>query len=142
MAEWSANAAQTVTPNAPVIFTDNPVPPVTDLVRHRDETGAFLLRGYDLCPRRRSSKYHVIFNANIAIPTGGTVGPISIAATIDGSVIPATTAIVTPASVEEFFNVCINFDALIWNGCCESVSIINTSSGDILVQNANIEFNR
>lgn len=45
MAEWSANAVQTVNPGEAVIFTENPVPPVTNLVRHRSETGVFMLTG-------------------------------------------------------------------------------------------------
>lgn len=137
MAEWSANDVQTVAPGESIVFTSNPVPPKTTLIRHRDESGNFLMRGYGNCPRG-SSIYRVIFNGNIAIPTGGTVGAISIASQIASDTVPATTAIVTPAAVEEFFHVSIGFDAQIWNGCCESLSIINTSDQDILVQNANI----
>lgn len=34
----------------------------------------------------------------------------------------------------------INVD--VWNGCCETVSVRNTSTQPILVQNANIIFSR
>lgn len=53
----------------------------------------------------KPGKYMVTATANIAIPTGGTVGDISVALTSNGSVIAGTTATVTPAAVEEFQNV-------------------------------------
>jgi hypothetical protein len=46
------------------------------------------------------ARFKVTFGGNIAIPTGGTVGPISLAIAIDGEAVPATTMIVTPAAVE------------------------------------------
>ncbi len=61
------------------------------------------------CPCSRlyndNATYLVDFGANIAIPTGGTVGAISIAYAVDGGTDQASTMIVTPAAVEEFFNV-------------------------------------
>lgn len=50
--------------------------------------------------------------------------------------------IVTPAAVEEFFNVSVSKTIPIWNGCCQTVSVRNTSEIPILVQNANITFSR
>jgi hypothetical protein len=49
---------------------------------------------------------------------------------------------VTPAAVEQFFNVSRAVNAQIWNGCCETVTVRNTSEIPILVQNANIIFSR
>lgn len=149
MAEYSANALQTVNPGETVVFTEAPDPCRRGLVRHRDGTGSFLLSGWVpnigcgcRCRRQRSAEYLVDFGANIAIPTGETVGPISVALTIDGATIPASQMIVTPAAVEEFFNVSRAINAQIWNGCCESVAIRNTSDIPILVQNANVIFSR
>lgn len=82
------------------------------------------------------------FGANIAIPTGGTVEAISLAISIDGSTIPSSQMIVTPAAVEEFFNVSRAINAEIWRNCCETVTVRNTSDQPILVQNANIIFSR
>lgn len=82
------------------------------------------------------------FGANIAIPTGGTVEAISLAISIDGSSIPSSQMIVTPAAVEEFFNVSRAINAEIWRNCCETVTVRNTSDQPILVQNANIIFSR
>ena len=147
MAEYSANAVQTVNPGESIVFTDAPVPCTRGLVRHRDETGSFLLRGDTTqrayCGRRnRFSNYLVDFGANIAIPEGGTVGPISVAITIDGATIPASDMIVTPAAAEQYFNVSRAVNAQIWSGCCETVTIRNTSAQPILVQNANVIFSR
>ena len=154
MAEWSANAVQTVNPGEAVIFTETPVPPVTNLVRHRDDTGSFLLSGVSMrpysgcaCNRPKSTTYRVSFNANIAIPTAGVYLvecwiQIGIATQIDGTTVPTSSAVVTPAAVEEFFNVGSDVDAQIWLGCCESVSVINNSATPILVRNANLIIER
>lgn len=145
-AEYSNNAVQTVNPGESVIFTNSPVPCNRGLVRHRDDTGSFLLAGKvhksncGCCPQ--SANYLVDFGANIAIPTGGTVGEISLAIVLDGSTIPTTEMIVTPAAVEQFFNVSDATIAQVWRGCCETLSVRNTSDQPILVQNANIIFDR
>jgi len=83
--------------------------------------------------------YLVTFHANIAIPPTGTVGPISLAVAIDGDVDPSSTMIITPAAVEEFGNVGAEIIVAVPAICgCESVSVRNTSTGDVLVQNANL----
>lgn len=148
MAEYSANAVQTVNPGETIIFTESPVPCTRGFVRHRDDSGSFLLSGYvpntNGCPccKPKSANYLVDFGCNIAIPTGGTVGSISVAITIDGNTIPSSTMIATPAAVEEYFNVSRAINAQIWKGCCETISVRNTSDQPILVQNANIIITR
>lgn len=142
MAEFSANAVQTVNPGESIVFTENPVPCRQGLVRHRDGTGSFLLSGRSNCCCKRNVNYLVDFGANIAVPTGETVGAISIAITIDGTTIPGSEMEVTPAAVEEFFNVSRATNVGIWNGCCESVSFRNTSTIPILVESANVIFSR
>lgn len=149
MAEYSANAVQTVNPGETVVFTEAPVPCNRGFVRHRDGSGSFLLSGFVpntgcgcRCNRKNTADYLVDFGANIAIPTGQAVGPISLAIVIDNSTVPATTMTVTPAAVEEFFNVSRAANAQIWRGCCETVAVRNTSDIPILVQNANILFSR
>ena len=149
MAEYSSVTVQTVNPGETVVFSNEPSPCQLGLIRHRDETGNFLLVGYvpqqyNVCPcrRARTANYLIDFGANIAIPTGETVGPISLAITIDGATIPGSTMIVTPAAVEQFFNVSRAINADIFKGCCETISVRNTSSIPILVQNANIIITR
>ena len=148
MAEFSNNLQQLVNPGETVIFTESPVPCRRGLIRHRDDTGNFLLVGYIprqygcRCNRQQDANYLVDFGANIAIPTGGTVEAISVSLTVDGATLPASNMIVTPAAAEEFFNVSRAINVAVFNGCCESLAVRNTSSQPILVQNANIIISR
>ena len=133
--EIIANAVQTVAPNQNVLFTDS-ITCGNCSISHRSGSGLITLRGITNQCRAR---YKVTFGANIAIPTGGTVGPIQIALSIDGEAIPTTTAIVTPAAVEEYFNVFTAIFIDVPRDCCLTVSAKNiTTDEDILVQNANL----
>ena len=149
MAEYSANAVQVVNPGEAIVFTESPDPCRRGFVRHRDGSGNFMLSGW--VPSRRScgcgcnrhnAEYLVDFGANISIPEGGTVAPISVAIQLDGSTVPSSTMIVTPAAVNEYFNVSRAINVNIWRGCCESIAIRNTSDQPIQVQNANVIFSR
>lgn len=147
MSEFSAIAVQTVNPGESVVFTANPVPCRRGFVRWRDESPNFLLSGNmgNRCVCTcvsKSAKYHVDFGANIAVPTGETVGPISVAIAVDGTTLPESTMISTPAAVEEFNSVSKAVTIDIWRGCCQTVTVRNTSSIPILVQNAVINFSR
>lgn len=145
MAEYSANAVQIVNPGESIVFTDTPVPCRRGFVRHREGSGNFLLSGWTPaapCRCNKSANYLVDFGANISIPEGGTVGEISVAIALDGSTIPATQMIVTPAAVDDYFNVSRAVNVDIWRGCCETVTIRNTSDQPIQVQNANVIFSR
>lgn len=148
MAEYSANSMQTVAPGEAIVFTTSVSPCRRGLIRHRDETGNFILAGWSptrfgcRCNQNGSVEYLVDFGANISIPEGGTVGPISVAIAIDGTTVPASTMIVTPAAVNESFNVSRAINADIFKGCCETVTVRNTSDQPIQVQNANIIFSR
>lgn len=132
--EIIANELQTVLENQNVLFTDTVVPGKA-CTMHRVGSGLVTLKGLtDQCRAR----FKVSFGGNIAIPAGGTVEAISLALAIDGEPIASTTMIVTPAAVEEFFNV---FGAIyldIPRGCCSQVSVRNISTQSIDVQNANL----
>lgn len=147
-AEYSNNAVQTVNPGETVVFTEDTIPCTRGFVRHRQGSGNFLLSGWVpprrgcCCNKNQNAVYKTDFGANIAIPTGGTVEPISVAITLDGATLPATNMIVTPAAVEEFGNVSRATNVSLFRGCCETLAIRNTSSQPILVQNANIVFAR
>lgn len=135
-----------VNPGESVVFTASPVPCNRGLVRHRNDSGNFLLRGNvrrNICGCcAESAQYLVDFGANIAIPTGGTVGSISLALTLDGATLPTTQMTVTPAAVEEFWNVSDATILGVWRGCCQTLTVRNISDQPILVQNANIIFSR
>ena len=145
MAEWTSVAVQTVNPGESVIFTDTQQACNKGLILHRNDSGAFLLKGVSNavtggCPCCNSNtvEYMADFGANIAVPTGETVGPISVAFTVDGNTLAGTTMTVTPAAVEEYFNVSRATNVSIWKGCCQTFAIRNTSSIPILVQGANL----
>ena len=137
--EIIANAVQTVQANQNVYFTDTVICGNAS-IGHRDDSGLVTLRGVTNCQNR--ARFMVSFGGNIAVPTGGTVGPISLAIAIDGEAVPSTTMIVTPAAVEQFFNVKSSVFIDIPRGCCSQISIVNTSTEAISVQNANLIITR
>ena len=136
--EITANAIQTVNENANVLFTDTVVCGNCS-ISHRDGSGLVTLRGLTNQCRAR---YRVSFGGNIAIPTGGTVGPISLAIAIDGEPVATTTMISTPAAVEEYQNVFSAIFLDIPRGCCSQISVKNISDQDIEIQNANLIIER
>lgn len=132
--EITANAIQNVLANQNVIFTDSVICGNCSIM-HRDDSGLITLRG---STNQCNARYRVSFGGNIAIPTGGTVGPISLALAINREPIASTTMIETPAAVEEFSNV---FSAIFINvpkGCCYTITVQNVSTQAIDVQNANL----
>ena len=136
--EIIANAVQTVPANQNVYFTDTVICGNCS-ISHRDDSGLVTRRGVTNQCRAR---FMVTFGGNIAVPTGGTVGPISLAIAIEGEPVPATTMIVTPAAVEQFFNVKSSVFIDVPRGCCTRISVENTSDEAIVVQNANLIITR
>lgn len=106
---------------------------------HRDDSGLITLRGLTNQCRAR---FRVTFGANIAIPTGGTVESISLALSLDGEPVGPTTMTVTPAAVENYFNVSSNIFIDVLKGCCLTVGVKNINTQSILVQNANLIIER
>lgn len=134
MAEYTANTLQNVLTNQNVLFTDTPICG-NNSITHREGSGLITLRGVTCQSRAR---FKINFGGNIAVPTGGTVEAISMAIAINGEAVPTTTMIVTPAAVSEFFNVGASIFIDVPAGCCVNVSVKNTSTQAIDVQNANI----
>ena len=132
--EITANAPQNVGVNQNVLFTETAVCGNSSIV-HREGSGLVTLRGITNQCRAR---FKVFFSGNIAVPTGGTAGAISLAISLDGEPVPTTTMIVTPAAVEEFFNVASGIYLNVPAGCCSRIAVTNTSTQEIVVQNANL----
>jgi len=141
-AEFTSNAVQEVGIGQNVIFTETAIPCRKGYVIHREGSGVITLRGIVNCPNAKYAMYEVSFGANIAIPTGGTVDPISIAIAIDGESLPTSSAIVTPAAVDNYWNVYVTANIQVPRGCCPMIAVENTSTQAINVQNANIKINR
>lgn len=139
MAEYIANTVQTVAVNQNVLFTDTVVCNRNNSITHRAGSGLINLKGITCQCRAR---YRVSFGANIAIPAGGTIEPISLVIAMDGEPVTSTTMIVTPSAVSEYFNVSSEILIDIPKDCCSQISIKNISSQSINVQNANIIIDR
>lgn len=147
MAEYLANAEQTVGLNSPIIFTAS-IPCTRGYIYHEDETGIFILRGIT---NNCFARYQVTFNGNISIPEGGTVGPIAVAIAVNGEPRTTSRAISTPAAVDEYGNVTSTAIITVPKECCFSLSVEavdgTTEVGDtpapqINVINSNLVINR
>lgn len=138
MAEYSNTFVQQVEANQNVVFTETPVPGNNCIV-HREGSGIITLRGVTNQCRAR---YKVVFGGNIAIPTGGTVGAISVAIALEGEALGSATATVTPAAVGDEFNVFAAAFVEVPRGCCATISVKNVNTQTIEVQNANIIIER
>ena len=136
--ELTANALQLVAENANLQFTDEVIGGCNSIL-HRSGSGLVTLRGITTQCRAR---FKVFFSGNIAIPTGGTVGAISLAISINGEAVAPTTMIQTPAAVEQFSNVASSIYIDVPSGCCITIAVTNTSDQDIDVQNANLIIER
>ena len=113
-------------------------------VLHREGAGIVTLRGIVNNPCASSARYSVTFNGNIAIPTGGTVGEISVAIAIQGEPDGASLAANTPAAVDQYGNVTSTTQVDVPRGCCYTIAVANTSetAEPILVRNANLVVSR
>ena len=139
-AEYSAVAVQTVAVDDNIFFDNGCRACRKGFIQHRDDSGIFFLKGSTNGCR---AVYRVTFNGNIAIATGGTVEPISVALTINGEQLGNALATVTPNFAEAFFNVSITTFIDIPCGCCVTVSVENVCDTTAIdVTNANIIFDR
>lgn len=134
LAQYTNVFVQQIAANANAVFTETPVAGSNCIV-HREGSGIITLRGITSQCRAR---YLVTFNGNIAIPTGGTVGPISIAIALEGEPLGSATATVTPAAVGNEFNVSMSAFVDVPKGCCVTVSVKNVNAQTIELQNASM----
>ena len=138
--EYSAILPQTIAVDENVIFNNGSRACRKGFIQHRDDSGIFFLKGATNGCR---AVYRVTFNGNIAIATGGTVEPISVALTINGEALGNATATVTPAAIGDFFNVSVTTFIEIPCGCCVTVSVENVSDATAIdLTNGNIIFDR
>ena len=103
---------------------------------HREGSGLITLRG--LTNQCRAVSY----GGNIAIPTGGTVEAITAALAINGEDLASATATVTPAAVENYFNVYVSAQVSVPRGCCLTVGMRNTSTQTVNFANSNLTVER
>ena len=70
----------------------------------------------------RFARYKVTLQGNVQIPAGGAVTPIAIGITVNGTTIPESIAIVTPAAAEDYWHVNTSTVITVPCGCCLTVS--------------------
>lgn len=139
-AEYSKTEIQTITINNNVLFDNGNRACNKGYITHRTDSGIFRLKG---ATNGCKAIYRVTFNGNIAIATGGTVEPITIALQEDGETVNNAVATVTPTAIGDFWNVSLDTFITIPCGCCVTVSVKNISDTTAIdIRNANIIFSR
>lgn len=106
---------------------------------HREGAGIVTLRGLT---QQCKARFKVAFGGNIAIPTGGTVEAITAALAINGEALTSATATVTPAAVENYFNIYVSAIVEVPKGCCVTVAMENTSAQAVNFANSNMTVDR
>lgn len=138
MAEYSNSNIVTVAAGQNVPLTSAAVNSKPCIV-HRDGAGIVTLRGLT---NQCKARFRVSFGGNIAVPTGGTVEAITAALAINGEPLTSATAIVTPAAVENYFNIYVNAIVEVPRGCCLTVAMENTSTQAVNFANSNLSVDR
>ena len=149
MAEYVYNPIQLVQPNQNVLLSRS-IPCPKNYVYHREGSGILTLRGIVNNACGCFARYQVTFNANIAVPTDGTVGAIAVSLALDGEPIQTSKAIVTPAAVDEYFNVTSTAIITVPRVSCANLTGARVSEEEkaadapsaINVQNANLTVSR
>ena len=136
--EIIANAPQLVATNQNVIFTDTVIGGCNSII-NRAGSGLVTLRGLT---RQCRARFKVYFNSNVALPSGATVSPTSLAIAINGEPVTSTIMITTPAAVLNYWNISAATYVDVPAGCCTNISVINNGTESTLVENANFIIER
>nr|DAD84472.1 MAG TPA: hypothetical protein [Myoviridae sp. ctCjb12] len=134
MAEFTSTTIQTVAAGQNLPLTETAIKG-SNCINHRAGAGNVTLRGLT---NQCKALFKVSFGGNIAIPTGGTVGAISVALAVGGEALNSATAIVTPAAVDQYSNVFTAVYVEVPRGCCVTVALKNTSTQAISIANSNL----
>ncbi len=134
MAEFTSTTIQTVAAGQNLPLTETAIKG-SNCINHRAGAGNVTLRGLT---NQCKALFKVSFGGNIAIPTGGTVGAISVALAVSGEALNSATAIVTPAAVDQYSNVFTAVFVEVPRGCCVTVALKNTSTQAISIANSNL----
>ena len=134
MAEFTSTTIQTVAAGQNLPLTETAIKG-SNCINHRAGAGNVTLRGLT---NQCKALFKVSFGGNIAIPTGGTVGAISVAMAVGGEALNSATAIVTPAAVDQYSNVFTAVFVEVPRGCCVTVALKNTSTQAISIANSNL----
>lgn len=138
MAEFSNSSIALVSAGQNVPLTETAVNSKPCIV-HRAGAGLVTLRGLT---NQCRALYKISYGGNIAIPTGGTVEAITAALAVNGEALNSATATVTPAAVENYFNVYVSAQVSVPKGCCVTVAMKNTSAQAVNFANSNLTVER
>ena len=134
MAEFTSTTIQTVAAGQNLPLTETAIKG-SNCINHRAGAGNVTLRGLT---NQCKALFKVSFGGNIAIPTGGTVGAISVALAVGGEALNSATAIVTPAAVDQYSNVFTAVFVEVPRGCCVTEALKITSTQAISIANSNL----
>lgn len=133
--EITANALQTVPSGSNVVFTNTAVPGSQSIL-HRESSGLVTLRGITNQCRAR---FKITFSGNVALPADTTpVVPINLTIAVNGEGVSTSAMISTPGAASEYNNVSSSLFIDIPSGCCSQISIKNTGTSSLSIQNANL----
>lgn len=138
MAEFTNSGIVTVSAGGNVPLTETAVQGKPCIV-HREGAGIVTLRGLTNQCRAR---FRVSYGGNIAVPEGGTAEAITAALALNGEALAASTATVTPAAVENYFNISVSAVIDVPKGCCVTVAMKNTSGQTVSFANSNLTVDR
>ena len=138
MAEFTNSNIVSVASGQNVPLTETAVNSKPCIV-HREGSGIVTLRGLT---NQCKAVFKISYGGNIAIPTGGTVEAITAALSINGEALASATATVTPAAVENYFNIYVSAQVCVPKGCCVTVGMRNTSTQAVNFANSNLTVER
>ena len=127
MAEFTNVNIQTIAAGQNVPLTETAISSKPCIV-HREGSGLVTLRGLT---NQCKAVFKISYGGNIAIPTGGTVEALA-----------SATATVTPAAVENYFNIYVSAQVCVPKGCCVTVGMRNTSTQAVNFANSNLTVER
>lgn len=130
MIELINTLPQTVAVNGSVVFNTQTTRSCNAVERWRGGSGLITLT--------KPGRYLVTFSGNIAVPTGGTVGEIALGIAQNGEILNGSVMRVTPAAVEEYFNVSKSIYVDVPCNCCETISVKDADGVAMLVDNPNL----
>lgn len=106
--------AQEVLQNAPIVYNTEAVHSGC-CERYREGSGQVKLV--------KAGRYLVSFSGNVAIPTGGTVGEVTLGIAQDGEILTGSVMRATPAAANLYMNVSTQHYVDVYCNCCTTVSV-------------------
>jgi hypothetical protein len=133
MIELTNSVVQEVLQNGAVLFA-NVALKSGCAERHREGSSQVVLT--------KPGIYQVTFNADVAVPTGGTADTMTLALAVDAEALPGSTMSTTPGATDDYNNISTTHLIRVSAPCCVTVSVISATAFAINVKNANLVVER